>query len=481
MVEGGSTITQQYVKKPCSTRRQTLDRKVEEARPRRPASSSATRRSGSSSCTSTPSTSGTAPTACRPPPQEYFGVGASDLDLAQAATPGRRSSGRPGAYDPCDHPEPAAAPPATSCSTAWSSSARSTQPEADVARAGPLQLVLAGGAATATPAPTFVEQVKRFVLDDPRFGATRGERQAAALHRRAADQHHARPRPRRRRPSRRWPRCCPTRPPGPTPRSWRVEPAHRRRAGARRRAGLLQRRRPGPSSTWPPAVPGRPAGSAFKPFVLAAALARACPLDQRLPGARPPRDPRPARRGVGGRELRGRRGRRGRPGRGHGPVVQHRLRPADPGRRPGRRRGDGRPARRGRRRCSRTTSAVLGTNVVHPLDMADRLRHARQPGRAGARRASSPRSSRADGRSSTSTSPRSERVIDAGRGRPRSPSVLAGGGRATAPASGPASAGRRRARPAPARSGGTPGSSGYTPELVTAVWMGFPERGHAAR
>ena len=67
--QGGSTITQQYVKQEILAGRLPDREPARCRRPRSPSSSSATTpRTASSSSTSTPSTSGTAPTGSRPPP-----------------------------------------------------------------------------------------------------------------------------------------------------------------------------------------------------------------------------------------------------------------------------------------------------------------------------------------------------------------------------------------------------------------------------
>jgi membrane peptidoglycan carboxypeptidase len=66
-VEGGSTITQQYVKLNYLGQQRTFSRKVQEARVAYQMSA-ASRRTRSSSSTSTPSTSAAGPTASRPPP-----------------------------------------------------------------------------------------------------------------------------------------------------------------------------------------------------------------------------------------------------------------------------------------------------------------------------------------------------------------------------------------------------------------------------
>jgi membrane carboxypeptidase/penicillin-binding protein PbpC len=71
--QGGSTITQQYVKQEIlKDDSPTFERKLQEASTAS-SSSVGTPRTGSSSSTSTPSTSGTAPTASRRPPTSTSG------------------------------------------------------------------------------------------------------------------------------------------------------------------------------------------------------------------------------------------------------------------------------------------------------------------------------------------------------------------------------------------------------------------------
>ena len=122
--QGGSTITQQYLKNVVFTPEVTLDRKITEAALAY-ASRRASPRRKSSSGTSTPSTSATAPTAsdCRHP---LFGkaAGRPRRWASRLSSPG--SSARPGS------PIPTATrkPPWTgagSCSRRWSTSAGSSR------------------------------------------------------------------------------------------------------------------------------------------------------------------------------------------------------------------------------------------------------------------------------------------------------------------------------------------------------------------
>jgi membrane peptidoglycan carboxypeptidase len=319
------------------------------------------------------------------------------------------------------------------------------------------------------PAPQFVEQVKRFILRDDRFGATRAERQellfsgglritttldpAAQL---AAEQAVASVRP----PA-----------PGPDAALVSVEPASgavRALVGGRDFWGTA----PGAKLDLATGGPGRPAGSSFKPFVLAAALDEGIPLDRRYPA--PSRieldlpgevwDVENYEGGGGGSadlvEA---------TAKSYNTVYAQLIEDVGP--------GDAvdMASRLGvASHLEPYYSAVLGTNLVHPLDMA--AAYATLANR-GVRVPPSfvTEVTKADGQVLYRHRIRGERVLDgavADRVTSVLQHVLADGTGVRA----------RIGRPAAGKTG--TGQEyrdawfvGYTPELATAVWMGFPEEG----
>ncbi|HZB72984.1 MAG TPA: transglycosylase domain-containing protein, partial [Acidimicrobiales bacterium] len=260
VVEGGSTITQQYVKVALLDPSKTLSRKVEEAVLAIRLEQRYSKEEILELYLNTVYF-GNGAYGVQAAANEYFGVEASALTLDQAATLAAiiRS---PRAYDPRDHPRRAQRR-RDLVLRRMVELGRLPQPEADVARATPLQLALPE-AGDRYPAPQFVEQVKRLVLDDRRFGATRAERQellftgglriATTLDpgaQAAAEQAVASVRP----PA-----------PGPDAALVAVEPgtgAVRALVGGRDFFGGA----PGAKLDLATGGPGRPAGSAFKPFV----------------------------------------------------------------------------------------------------------------------------------------------------------------------------------------------------------------------
>ena len=88
---------------------------------------------------------------------------------------------------------------------------------------------------------------------------------------------------------------------------------------------------------------GRQPGSSFKPFVLAEAMNQGIPLNKTYNAPGQDHDQARGRRDLGPRELQRRQPGHPRPRAGHGQVVQHRVRPVDDGRGPRERGGPRQP------------------------------------------------------------------------------------------------------------------------------------------
>src|SRR5919112_2699317 len=276
VVEGGSTITQQYVKVALLDPSKTLSRKIEEAVLAVRLERRYSKREILELYLNTVYF-GNGAYGVEAAAHEYFGVDAAALTVDQAALLAAviRS---PNAYDPRDHLRRA---------QRRRNLVLRRMGELDLLPGGPLAKAQASPVVLAQrtdderyPAPQFVEQVKRFILRDPRFGATRAERQELLFSgglritttldpaaQAAAEQSVASVRP----PA-----------PGPDAALVAVEPS----TGAVR--ALVGGRdffsgAPGAKLDLATGGPGRPAGSAFKPFVLAAALHEGIPLDRRYP------------------------------------------------------------------------------------------------------------------------------------------------------------------------------------------------------
>jgi len=174
VVEGGSTITQQYVKTALLNDERDIDRKIEEALLAVQLERRYTKERILELYLNT-IYFGAGAYGVQAASQTYFGVPAADITLAQAATLAGLIRA-PEATEPFANPEAALARrnlvlkrmeelglvehgPA-----AWASAS-----PLGIAEARPHQRYVAGH---------FVEQVKRFVLDDPRFGATAADRRA---------------------------------------------------------------------------------------------------------------------------------------------------------------------------------------------------------------------------------------------------------------------------------------------------------------
>jgi penicillin-binding protein 1A len=465
VVEGGSTITQQYVKVALLDPSKTLSRKIEEAVLAVRLEQRYSKEEILELYLNTVYF-GNGAYGVQAAAHEYFGIDAGALEVEQAATLAAiiRS---PQAYDPRDHPRRAQRRRDLVLRRMVEVGSLHRQ-EADAARAAPLQLTLTG-TDDRYPAPQFVEQVKRFVLGDPRFGTTRAERQELLFSgglritttldptAQAAAEH----------------AVASVRPPAPGPDAAlvAVEPS----TGAVR--ALVGGRdffsgAPGAKLDLATGGPGRPAGSAFKPFVLAAALAEGIPLDRTysaparlrldLPGE--VWDVENYEGGEGGQadlvEA---------TAKSYNTVYAQLIEDVGP--------GDAvdMASRLGvASHLEPYYSAVLGTNLVHPLDMATAYATFANRGVRVApsfvTRVVGPR-----GRVLYDHRPAAERVLDEGIADGVT-SVLQ---RVLADGTGVRA---RIGRPAAGKTG--TGQEyrdawfvGYTPELATAVWMGFPEVG----
>ena len=318
---------------------------------------------------------------------EYFGKSAERPRPAQSALlAGIIRS--PISLDPYDHPD--LAPPGAT-GARQDGRARHAHPAPRPTRptAPPRRRCATKPVDERYPAPHFVEGVKRFILDDPRFGDTPIERRRPALRRRApiytTVDLGCRPRPRRR-----WPRSC------------------RRPRRTRRPRSSPSSRAPATCGPWSAAATssaaateakldlatqgtGRPAGlgvQAHRPRRRPRRRASRSPSFYGAPG----RSPSPSRTSRCGRSTTTKAtAAAGWTCRGHGPVVQHRLRPAGRRRRP----GTGRPLAKAwaspRRwsRCSGRARHQRGAAHRHGVGVRD----LRQPGRRRVARPSCPRSS----------------------------------------------------------------------------------------
>ena len=173
-VEGGSTITQQYVKNALVGDEDLASRKLQEA----VVAVELERHTSKERILELYLNTvyfGNGAYGAQAAAEEYFGTAAADLTLAQAATlAGLIRS--PSATDPYEHPDVALARRDVVLHRMADLGVASPAAVAD-AEDEPLGLV-ERPETERYPAPHFVEVVKRFVLDDPRFGATRAERRA---------------------------------------------------------------------------------------------------------------------------------------------------------------------------------------------------------------------------------------------------------------------------------------------------------------
>ena len=247
-------------------------------------------------------------------------------------------------------------------------------------------------------------------------------------------------------------------------------PAQRLRAGHGRGARLLRRRHRTPSSTSPPRA-DRQAGSAFKPIVLAAALVDGIPLTRSYRRAAQIEIPLTRQKPWKVRNYEGEGG-------GRMNLVEATVHssntvyaqlimevgPAD-AMALARRMGIA-------SELAALPAAVLGTNDVTPLDMASAYSTLATRG-VHVPPVLITKVTKADGTVLYQHQHHEDRVLPERSSTPRSPcsSRWCGG----APASTRASGGRSRARRAPSEKWNDAWFVGFTPELVTSVWVGFPE------
>ena len=475
MAEGGSTITQQYVKQVLLRRQQPHGRAQARRRRRSRCSSSATTaRTGSSSSTSTPSTSGTAPTASR--------RRRSSTSASRSAELGARRERAAGRADPAADARP------TPTTTRRSATARRNlvldrmvreplrRPRPTPTRRRPSPLTLGvrppRRRPSATRRRTSSRQVKQWILDDPRFGATARGAPRPALRRRAPDPDHRRPRGAGRAAEAAANEILPDAEHDPDVALVSIEPDTgyvRAMVGGRDFFGAGRGREAQPGHAGP-----RQAGSSFKPLVLAAALAEGIPASTTYaaPGcitlgyvptvASPCNYSESGPAGVG------------RPRRGHGPLLQHPVRAADPRTSgPAGRHGGGHRPRHPQPAATPVPSAVLGTNDVTAVDMASAYAHVRQPRRAGAARARHPHHPGRRHRALPPRAPSSSGCSTPTWPTPSPPSSSRSSQRGTGTAA-------ALGRPVAGKTGTAQDYHdawfvGYTPDLATAVWVGFHE------
>ena len=247
VVEGGSTITEQYVKNTLLDARRTVHRKLREASLAVQLEHKESKRQILEGYLNTVYF-GNGAYGAQAAAGVYFGTGADHLTLAQAATlAGLIRS--PAGFDP--YTSPAAAMRRRDVvldklvALRWADRAAAVKAKATGLGVVPL-------AGPRYPAPYFVEQVKRFVLDDPAFGPTATARQAALF--RGGLRIHT------------------------------TLDLTRQTEAERAVATVLSKPDQDPAGalvSLDPATQGRrPAGSSFKPLVLAAALLRGVPLSK---------------------------------------------------------------------------------------------------------------------------------------------------------------------------------------------------------
>jgi penicillin-binding protein 1A len=172
VTEGGSTITQQYVKNVLLDPSQNLDRKLKEAVLALQLERKYTKETILERYLNR-IYFGNGAYGVQAAARLYLAESAADLGLPESALLAGLIAA-PERYDPFDHPEAARARRDVVLERMRE---LKVAPKADVAAAKAAPLGVVGRpAAERYPAGHFVERVKRFVLDDPRFGATAAER-----------------------------------------------------------------------------------------------------------------------------------------------------------------------------------------------------------------------------------------------------------------------------------------------------------------
>ncbi len=176
--EGGSTITQQYVRAVLLDSDQSLSRKIKEAALAVQFERTYSKDEILERYLNTVYF-GAGAYGVEAAANVYFGKGAADLDLAQSALIAGLLQA-PETYNPLVHPEAAVARRNVVLDR-MTELTRATPADVAAAKATPLQLAPGPQSVTTYPAGHFVEQVKKFILANPAFGATVAEREHKLL------------------------------------------------------------------------------------------------------------------------------------------------------------------------------------------------------------------------------------------------------------------------------------------------------------
>lgn len=172
VVEGGSTITQQYVKNALLLSDRTVDRKVQEASLAFQIEREYSKEEILGFYLNTVYF-GAGAYGVEAAAQTFFGKPIGDVTLGEAALLAGLIKA-PSTYNPYKHAE-AAVSRRSLVIDALLETGRAPPAEAEAARVEPIQL-LAQDPDTTYPAGYFVEEVKQFIFDEPAFGETREER-----------------------------------------------------------------------------------------------------------------------------------------------------------------------------------------------------------------------------------------------------------------------------------------------------------------
>ncbi|MDP9388551.1 MAG: PBP1A family penicillin-binding protein [Actinomycetota bacterium] len=270
VVEGGSTITQQYVKNELVGAERTMRRKLREAALAYELERRYTKERILELYLNT-IYFGNGAYGVQAAAKEYFGVDVEGLSLGQAALLAALIRA-PTTSDPYQRPDVATARRRVVLDK-MVELGRVSAEQAEAAAKEPLVTVTP--AEERYPAPHFVERVKRFVLDDPRFGAT-AEARRSLLFRGGLRIHTTLDLERQAQAEAAVSRVLSTPASDPSAAVVSIEPATgyvRALVGGRDFFGAT------PDAKFDLATQGRrPAGSSFKPLVLAAALEKGIPL-----------------------------------------------------------------------------------------------------------------------------------------------------------------------------------------------------------